>query len=50
LGSSIARILIKLVLLFFIFIIGIFLAEKIDFPSPTTKYKIDITNDVKKLK
>ena len=50
LGSSIARILIKLVLLFFIFIIGIFLAEKIDFPSPTTKYKIDITNDVQKLK
>jgi hypothetical protein len=50
LGSSIARTLIKLVLLFFIFIIGIFLAEKIDFPSPKTKYKIDITNDVKKLK
>ena len=28
----------------------IFLIEKIDFPSPEQNYKIDITNEIKKLK
>ena len=49
-GSSIATILIKLVLIFIIIIVGIFLIEKINFPSPEQKYKIDITNEIKKLK
>ena len=42
LGSSIGRILIKLVLLFIVILIVIFLIEKIDFPSPEKNYKIDI--------
>ena len=29
---------------------GIFLIEKIDFPSPGKNYKIDITDEIKKLK
>ena len=49
-GSSIGRILIKLVLLFIVILIVIFLIEKIDFPSPEQNYKIDITNEIKKLK
>jgi len=49
-GSSIAIILIKLVLIFIVIIVGIFLIEKINFPSPEQKYKIDITNEIKKLK
>ncbi len=49
-GSSITRFLIKLVLVLFVLIIGIFLIEKINFPSPKQDYKIDITNDIKKLK
>tara|TARA_B100001093_G_C26536915_1_gene888481 strand:- start:650 stop:832 length:183 start_codon:yes stop_codon:yes gene_type:complete len=49
-GSSIGRILLKLVLILFILIIGIFLIEKINFPSPEKKYKIDITDEIKKLK
>ncbi len=49
-GSSIGRILIKLVLLFIVILVVIFLVEKIDFPSPEQNYKIDITNEIKKLK
>ena len=49
-GSSLGKILIKLVLLLIVIIIAIFLIEKIDFPSPEQDYKIDITNEIKKLK
>ena len=49
LGSSIIRILINLFLIFIVIIFGIFLIEKINFPSPEKKYEIDITNDIKKL-
>tara|TARA_B100001250_G_scaffold386402_1_gene382906 strand:- start:27 stop:209 length:183 start_codon:yes stop_codon:yes gene_type:complete len=49
-GSSIAKILIKLVLLLIATLVVIFLVEKIDFPSPEQNYKIDITNEIKKLK
>ncbi len=49
-GSSIVRTLIKLSLLVLIVIVFIFLIEKIDFPSPEDNYKIDITNEIKKLK
>ena len=49
-GSSIGRILIKLVLLSILIIVGIFLIEKINFPSPQQNYKIDITNEINKLK
>ena len=49
-GSSIGRILIKLVLLSNLIIAGIFLIEKINFPSPEQNYKIDITNEINKLK
>ena len=50
LGSSIAKILIRLLLLLVIAIAAIFLIEKINFPSPEQNYKIDITNEIKKLK
>ena len=49
-GSSITRIIIKLVLILFLLIIGIFLIEKINFPSPKQDFKIDITDEIKKLK
>jgi len=49
LGSSIVKILIKLLLITIVFIIVIFLIEKISFPSPEKKYEIDITNEIKKL-
>ena len=49
-GSSIGRILIKLVLLSILIIAGIFLIEKINFPSPEQNYKIGITNEINKLK
>ena len=50
LGSSIGRILIKLALIIILSIVGIFLIEKINFPSPSKNYKIDITDEIKKLK
>ncbi len=50
LGSSITRILIKSVLILLLAIVGIFLIEKIDFPSPNKNYKIDITDEINKLK
>ena len=49
-GSSIGRILIKLILALVFMIVVIFLIEKINFPSPKQNYKIDITNEINKLK
>ena len=48
-GSSLFKILLKLLLLIVIFIFSIFLIEKISFPSPEKKYQIDVTNEIKKL-
>ena len=48
-GSSIIKILLKLILLLVFFIFVIFLIEKISFPSPEKKYQIDVTNEIKKL-
>ena len=50
LGSSITRILIKIILVFAAIIAAIFLIEKIEFPSPKENFKIDITNEIKRLK
>ena len=49
-GSSITRIIIKLFLVLLLLIVAIFLVEKINFPSPESNYKIDITDEIKKLK
>jgi len=49
LGSSIIKTLLKLLLLVVVLIFAIFLIEKISFPSPEKKYKIDVTNEIKKL-
>ncbi len=49
LGSSIIKTLLKLLLVFVIFVVVIFLIEKISFPSPEKKYQIDVTNEIKKL-
>jgi len=49
LGSSIIKTLIKLLFIIIVFIIAIFLIEKISFPSPENKYQIDVTNEIKKL-
>ncbi len=48
-GSSLIKTLIKLFLVIIVFIFAIFLIEKISFPSPEKKYKIDVTNEIKKL-
>jgi len=48
-GGTITRIVIKLVLVLIVVIVGIFLVEKINFPSPKQNYKIDITNEINKL-
>ena len=48
-GSSLVKILVKLLLAIVIFIIAIFLIEKINFPSPEKNYNIDVTNEIKKL-
>ena len=49
LGSSIIKILIKLLLIIIVLIFTIFLIEKVSFPSPEKKYQIDVTNEIKKL-
>ena len=49
-GSSIGRILIRLILVLILVIVAIFLIEKINFPSPKQNYKIDITDEINKLK
>ena len=49
LGSSIIKTLLKLLFLIVIFILIVFLIEKISFPSPEKKYQIDVTDEIKKL-
>jgi len=49
-GSYIVSFLIKLFLFIILLIAVVFLIEKITFPSPEKNYKIDITNEIKKLK
>ena len=49
LGSSIIKTLFKLLMAIIIFIIAIFLIEKINFPSPKKEYQIDVTDEIKKL-
>ena len=48
-GNTIFRILIKSILVIVVIIFSIFLIEKIKFPSPEKKFKIDVTNEIKKL-
>ena len=48
-GNTIFRIFVKLILVIVILIFTIFLIEKIKFPSPEKKFKIDVTNEIKKL-
>ena len=48
-GSSLLKILVKLLLAIVFFIIAIFLIEKVNFPSPEKNYNIDVTNEIKKL-
>ena len=48
-GNTIFRILIKLILVIVVLVFTIFLIEKIKFPSPDKKFKIDVTNEIKKL-
>ncbi len=49
LGSTLIRTIVKLLFAIILFVIAIFLIEKINFPSPEKKYDIDVTNDIKKL-
>ena len=49
LGSSILKILTKIILVIVAFIFVIFLIEKVSFPSPEKKFQIDVTDKIKKL-
>ena len=49
LGSSLLKNFIKLLLVIIVFILAIFLIEKIKFPSPEKKYQLDVTDEIKKL-
>ena len=48
-GNTLFRILIKLILVIIVLVFAIFLIEKIKFPNPEKKFKIDVTNEIKKL-
>ncbi len=49
LGSSLLKMIINLFLIILVFVLALFLIEKVNFPSPKKNYDIDITNDIKKL-
>ena len=48
-GNTLFRILVKLILVIVVLVSAIFLIEKIKFPSPEKEFKIDVTNEIKKL-
>jgi len=39
------NLVIKIILIFLVFFLGIFLLDKIDFPTPTKPIKQEISND-----
>ena len=41
----IRNLIIKIILLFLVFFVGIFLLDKIDFPKPTKLIEQEISND-----
>ena len=45
LSGDIEKIVIKIILILAVFFIGIFLLDKIDFPTPTKFIKQEISND-----
>ncbi len=49
-GQSLFRTAIKFVLFVILLIAFFFVLEKVDFPSPNKKFKIDISNEIIKLK
>tara|TARA_A100001015_G_scaffold230989_1_gene261447 strand:- start:169 stop:348 length:180 start_codon:yes stop_codon:yes gene_type:complete len=48
-GNTLFKLFIKLIFALIIFVLAIFFIEKIKFPSPEKKFKIDVTNEIKKL-
>ncbi len=48
--DSFIGFLIKIIIAFILFIVVIFIVEKFNFPSPKQNFKIDITNEINKLK
>ena len=49
-GQSIGKKIINIVIISIIFTLGVYLLDKIDFPSPEKKVDQDITNEIIKLK
>ncbi len=49
-GQSLFRTTIKFVLFVILLLTFFFIVEKVDFPSPNKKFKIDISNEIIKLK
>ncbi len=50
LGESMVSRLIKLILLIFLFVVVVFLLEKINFSKPDKEFNTDITNEIIRLK
>jgi len=50
LGQTITKIVIKYLLIIIALILVIFLIEKVNFPSPNQELKIDVSNEIIKLK
>jgi hypothetical protein len=50
LKEILAQKLLKILVILIIFAAGVYLVEKINFPSPEKKFKIDISNEIIKLK
>ena len=49
LGSLLLKMFVNLFLIILVFVLALFLIEKVNFPSPKKNFDIDITNDIKKL-
>ena len=49
-GQTITKQIIKILLVIIFVLFAIFLLEKINFPAPKEKIKIDISNEINKLK
>ncbi len=48
-GTTIMKLILKIFLVLIFLLVAIFLIEKVNFPSPNKNFKIDITDEIKKL-
>ncbi len=49
-GNSLFKLFLKFLLILIVLFVALFIIEKKNFPKPNNNFKIDITDEIKRLK